>query len=81
MNGSRRKIFGLTCANKYNGPVKEKKEKIRKKKEAKTDIVWVGQNPPKLEFGWVGVPASFQKSRKKLPPTLASSLIENAALA
>lgn len=49
----------------------KKKRKEYAKRKRPRDIVWVGQNPPKLEFGWVGVPASFQKSRKKRTPSQA----------
>ena len=49
----------------------KKKRKEYAKTKRPRDKVWVGQNPPKLEFGWVGVPASFQKSRKKRTPSQA----------
>ena len=64
MNGSRRKIFGLTCANKYNGPVKEKKERMRKKKEAKRySLSWA--KPSKIRI-WLSRRASkFPKVPKK----------------
>lgn len=55
----------------------KKKRKEYAKRKRPRDKVWVGQNPPKLEFGWVGVPfgrlihtkpaSKFPKVPKKTP--------------